>query len=894
MSLLKSAKQNNFKEIKIAVSTSAICFIMYMVIFAFMHFYPFGGRSLAWCDFEQQYIPLLLELKNIIEKGGSFFLGKGGGGMNIYGVFLFFVSSPLSLLSLIPDKTNIIYFVNILTVIKLSLSGFTASFFLSKMFSKLPTSLNIVLSLTYTFSGYAMMYYQDNMWLDIMYLFPILLLSIYRLVYSEKSALYIVALTLSMIMNFYISFMNAIFIILGFGVILWCSGLKNKGRICLKFIISSVAAAMLSAFIWIPSALQFTTSGRGGTASKAFVSGSIFENYQDKFALLSCTSIVIAGIIFMLVKRNLYSKPIPKSMAIMLVLIIAAAFIDPINKFWHTGSYQAFPFRYGFMAVFLGISVCAFAFSDTAENSDKKIKSSAKITAITAAIVLLYCCGVGLIYKSVGNGLRSYVMSLWVRGKDAWIALLLGVSACTVYLIIIGFYRKQQLSSRTATILIATVLSAEAFMNCKIYMGNARDVTQRYAQTIELADEINDNNFYRVKTMKRYFYSDMLEGMGFSSIAHYTSLTDGGFLHTAKALGYSSYWMDISTNGGTLVTDAFLMNKYMIGADSDMNSFYKKYNTDGIYKIYKNNVVLDGAVISKAAPYSLSGFKNSERLQASEFIAEKLLSSNDILEMQNDYSTENLSLTYKNGKYTAKIIDKSFPAYINYSFPVIGEKELYFDLFGNYSDNLSQPYFGAVNIYVNGKALDSSYPSKKSNGIIDCGTFADRYVSVKIKVNHSFEATSFGLGTIDTSKLSKAIKNSTTAPITLNDNKLYFTAGCDGWCYIPFVYNKGYSAEINGQKCKISNVMGSFMAVKVKSGDKLVLTFRPQGFIIGIVVSALGAGLCILLFALRKKKYTFPDTLEKTAAIAIKALWFVTFAALYFVSVVLWFWMKSN
>lgn len=128
MSLLKSAKQNNFKEIKIAVSTSAICFIMYMVIFAFMHFYPFGGRSLAWCDFEQQYIPLLLELKNIIEKGGSFFLGKGGGGMNIYGVFLFFVSSPLSLLSLIPDKTNIIYFVNILTVIKLSLSGFTASF----------------------------------------------------------------------------------------------------------------------------------------------------------------------------------------------------------------------------------------------------------------------------------------------------------------------------------------------------------------------------------------------------------------------------------------------------------------------------------------------------------------------------------------------------------------------------------------------------------------------------------------------------------------------------------------------------------------------------------------------------------------------------------------------
>ena len=45
----------------------------------------------------------------------------------------------------------------------------------------------------------------------------------------------------------------------------------------------------------------------------------------------------------MLVKRNLYSKPIPKSMAIMLVLIIAGLFIDPINKFWHTGKLSGVP-----------------------------------------------------------------------------------------------------------------------------------------------------------------------------------------------------------------------------------------------------------------------------------------------------------------------------------------------------------------------------------------------------------------------------------------------------------------------------------------------------------------------------------------------------------------------
>ena len=68
----------------------------------------------------------------------------------------------------------------------------------------------------------------------------------------------------------------------------------------------------------------------------------------------------------------------------------------------------------------------------------------------------------------------------------------------------------------------------------------------------------------------------------------------------------------------------------MINADSDMNSFYKNTILAGIYKIYKNNVVLDGAVISKLHLTVCLVLKNSERLQASEFIAEKLLSSNDI------------------------------------------------------------------------------------------------------------------------------------------------------------------------------------------------------------------------------------------------------------------------
>ena len=45
--------------------TSLISFLLgtaiLFIYFLFNDYYPFGERSVAWCDMEQQYIPLLLE-----------------------------------------------------------------------------------------------------------------------------------------------------------------------------------------------------------------------------------------------------------------------------------------------------------------------------------------------------------------------------------------------------------------------------------------------------------------------------------------------------------------------------------------------------------------------------------------------------------------------------------------------------------------------------------------------------------------------------------------------------------------------------------------------------------------------------------------------------------------
>ena len=48
--------------------------------------YPYGGKTISWCDMEQQVIPLLLQCKDVLAGKENFFFSlKNAGGMNFYG-----------------------------------------------------------------------------------------------------------------------------------------------------------------------------------------------------------------------------------------------------------------------------------------------------------------------------------------------------------------------------------------------------------------------------------------------------------------------------------------------------------------------------------------------------------------------------------------------------------------------------------------------------------------------------------------------------------------------------------------------------------------------------------------------------------------------------------------
>ena len=870
-----------------AFLTFIFCCLLFTAYFAVYRLYPLGSKSIVWCDLEQQHIPLLLEFKNIIHSGGSLLLGKGGGGMNIFGVFLFFISSPFSLLALLVDVRKIVYFINVITVLKLAASGFSASVFFRYIFKSLPASNNIILSLMYAFCGYGLMYYQNNMWLDMMYLFPILLLSLYRLVYSEKCDLYVICLSFSMILNFYLTFMNVIFIIVGFGIIIYTCRKNKRSKSCLLFLLGSVFAALITSFIWIPSLIQYTSSGRSESASRLFAAAYFIDYIPDKLALLLCTSAIISGFFIIFLRHSLFSINLNKSIAAMFLAMLIAVFIEPINRVFHTGSYQAYPLRYGYIVVFLGLCVCAAALSAPRRNAQiynrKKAVFISLIICIAAVLMTVFIS----IFRA--DKINSYVTTLWVSNKDILRVLLISAPFIIGYFFLIIFRSNGCLNTKFVTLFLAVLFVGESFLSTHYYMKNTTNDLARFKETVNITNKIDDNSFYRVKENEPHLCSNMFEGLGFSSIAHYTSLNDRDFFYNMKRLGYSSYWLDSATSGGTMLTDAFLLNKYVISNGNSYNTFHSFRENTNVFRLYQNNVIFYGALMSDTAPQSLSDYNKFSRMDTTDYIAEKLLGVPDTVYECTPYECENVSLINKDGKYQISIDNPEKAACIKYSFLAKNKTEVYFDIFGNYSTNLNEEYNSAVNVYVGGRKVQSDYPKQHCSGILDLGTFEEQYVNVKVLINKDFTADCFGLYTLDVNKISNAVVNADSAPIKLSKNKITLSPESDGWIYIPFTYNKGFSAKINGKKCEIHKALGSFMAVKAKNGDKVELTFCPVGLKFGIAVSIIGTILFILFIIFEKK--TERKIKRKTYQLAEKIVsfsWLAAVISIYILSVLLW------
>ena len=366
----------------------------------------FSDRTILTSDMQGQTFPLLQYLKNALNGDASFpySFSKGlGGGM--YGTIFYYLSNPINLLVYFFD--DIPLFLLLTVILKISLCGLTMNIFLSHKFKENNWAI-VVFSLAYAIMGYNINYYTNFMWLDGVFLAPLILIGIDRIIEGKKDWLYIILLFVAIICNYYIGYMLCIFsaIYFGYNLLLKYDYKKDKKiiwRQIFHFAIITCLVGIMCAFILIPSAVELFHTHRVLTLKDA---GFINWNFFDYFAPLYIgfgnlvnplnfygfniyCGLLMLPLVILYFKNSKISKKEKRLTAVVFLIFALPITFNYINYIWHMFSVTVFfNYRYSFLATLFTLYIAYKSYRNLEVN--KKTLTVTYIIMLIISAALLY------------------------------------------------------------------------------------------------------------------------------------------------------------------------------------------------------------------------------------------------------------------------------------------------------------------------------------------------------------------------------------------------------------------------------------------------------------------------------------------------------------------------
>ncbi|MCH5275658.1 MAG: YfhO family protein [Lachnospiraceae bacterium] len=572
--------------------------------------FPFGSNSFMYSDMYHQYIPFLTEFWRKLHSGESLaFSWRAGLGSNFFAIYAYYLASPENWLVYFCPEGYLIEFMTFFIVIKIGLCGVTFAHYLRKHFQT--KNLCIVwFSVFYAFSGYVAAYNWNHMWLNCLWLTPLILLGLEGLIKERKCCLYCLTLTASILTNYYISILLCIFLVLYFLLHLFTNGLslKEKGLAVLHFTLTSLLAGGMSAILLFPvvHAMLATDFGSFSLPKKVEVYFNALEMLARHVPMLQTErgldhwpNIYCGVLVFVLVPIYFWHKAIPlkeKLGRLLLLGIFLASFaVNILNFIWHGMNYpDSLPARQSFLYIFLILTMCFEAVHKNAQNGWLN-----RILGVACGVLLLAGCSIFVNAK----GLTAGVMA------SAWVFL---VGYLLIWLTFNGRIwkalrkarpmRKLALYGKWAILILVVV---EAVMNMEYtslravkrnyYLGNIAD----YKVLIGEIEE-QDEDFYRVDSLKQMTKNDgMLSD--YASVSIFSSTVHGGVEDYYDRLGMGGNKVSYYYRGATPLTAAMLGVRYTISWQEERDSqVYRMIAGQGDKYLYENMFSLPvGFLLSK-------------------------------------------------------------------------------------------------------------------------------------------------------------------------------------------------------------------------------------------------------------------------------------------------------
>ncbi len=366
-------KKNYFESTKYILLASFITAFILILTFMACGFAPFGENSILRVDLYHQYAPFHEELRNKLLNGESLFYSfEGGLGKNFLAQMAYYTFSPFSILILFFKANYLPEAILLFVFLKIVCCALFFAIYLKKAFNKNDLSI-VIFAIMYAFIAYITSFYWNIMWLDSIFLFPLVALGLERLVKQNGYKTYFFALLLSILVNFYIAFLVCIFATLYFLIILFSHySIKEEYKAIFKkigkFLIISLIAGGITMFLAIPTLIAISNTATSDTTFPKF---SIYQNiYQIITNHFSGANPIIlarnedlpnvySGVLtILLLPTYFFNKEIKTKekilFALLIIFMLLCSIIKPLDFLIHGGHFPAnLPHRYTFIYSFI-------------------------------------------------------------------------------------------------------------------------------------------------------------------------------------------------------------------------------------------------------------------------------------------------------------------------------------------------------------------------------------------------------------------------------------------------------------------------------------------------------------------------------------------------------------
>ena len=881
-----------FQRVKLYAIPGLITCAVIVFIYVFKGIWPFGANRIDYFDNMQQVAPLYAHLWDWMHgKASLWFDWYTGFGTNVsMSISAFSMLSPFNLLLYLFPRTLILESISILTLVKMIFMAVAMYAYINKKYNSLSYNMKVAFSLMYTFCGYTVLYGSCfTPWMDIVALFPLLMLAYENMMQTGKKLFYIIMVAIVFIINYYLGAMSLVYIFLISGAYVLLMSKKEKIKEhAWNLGIGTVAGLGLSCFVLVPVMMQLSGSQRGGSGQgivsqyigwikSAIISDgqmAAFQRWMMLYGMAFAAAVIIMGL-----KKFKEEKNTIRYMISLLLISLLPIVVEGINLMWHFGSYNGYTLRNGYIVAFTLITVAAYFAQRMFEEvtADKKQLVKQLVIFVVAAAVY------AVIYNIIPS--NDIILAAFILFIAIFIAAFI-------------FYNKKLKKDVIGFDFntIIAIVAIEVFIGAYSLIGPPKFYEYepyQYGDYVQAANEVKDSLDIEESVTDRIVNSDISLNANYplilrrSAMSSFTAALQSDTQSYSKKFGYSKYFLWLLDSGGTVFTNSLFHVTQAVNVNELDSQMYTALRSDGDYTLYDANYKL---------PFAMSVNKNITRQDFSgnwedlHNIFYKAL-TNDTQDIVNGMS------------YTKK----ESSVIREYNVRADGKQAVYInivDVNNRNTDANASWLISSMHIYVNGEAVlvptlgdvkNTAYFTDYNNNLVYLGTFENENFTIRVEYDDPWylKVSEVSFAGLDMDKMQSLVDKHandycetsyTSDSLTVKLNG----SGVNNMALIPVVYSDNWNVKVNGKKVKAKSVCGLFTGVDIHAGENVIeMTFEPKGKKAGMLISL--ATLIMMIASALILKFTklkVPALLKMCAAFIYLELYNIVIVAMFLIPVV--------